>query len=63
MVSVRKKGKKVTLIATSRGFPAELGKHPSNGRVNFDMVVGLSSGGSFDEINGHFYLTVSYEQS
>ena len=39
MVSVRKKGQTVTLIATSRGFPAELGKHPSNGRVNFDMVV------------------------
>ena len=48
-------------IATSRDFPAELGKHPSNVLPVvkiFDMAAGWLSGGSFDEIYGHCYLTV-----
>ena len=50
-------------IATSRGFPAELGENPSNVFTLpdvkiFDMAAGRSCGGSFDEITGHCYLTV-----
>ena len=60
MILTRNKGRGT--IATSRGFPAELGKHSSNiftlpDVLIFDMVAGRY-GGSFDKITGHCYLTV-----
>ena len=47
----------------SSGLSGCAWKHPSNILLNFDMAAGWWSGISFDEINGHCYSCLLYQQS